>query len=67
MTADEAMEDGGVDLWSLWDTTQDLTMDLGSQLELHSSLGSATWSWGVENPGAESLMQSPTALSGIPG
>lgn len=67
MTADEAMEDGGVDLWSLWDTTQDLTMDLGSQLELHSSLGSATWSWSVENPGAESLMQSPTALSGIPG
>lgn len=67
MAADEAMEDGGVDLWSLWDTTQDLTMDLGSQLELHSSLGSATWSWGVENPGAESLMQSPTALSGIPG
>ncbi|KAK4081293.1 transcriptional regulator family: Fungal Specific TF [Trichoderma aggressivum f. europaeum] len=67
MTADEAMEDGDVDLWSLWDTTQDLTMDLGSQLELHSSLGSATWSWGVENPSAESLMQSPTALSGIPG
>ncbi|KAL6874721.1 FAD/NAD(P)-binding domain-containing protein [Trichoderma novae-zelandiae] len=65
--ADEAMEDGAVDLWSLWDTTQDLTMDLGSQLELHSSLGSSTWSWGVDNPGAESLIQTPPALSGIPG
>jgi salicylate hydroxylase len=64
---DEGIEDGGVDLWSLWDTTQDLTMDLGSQLELHSTLGSATWSWSVENPGAESLMQSPPALSGVPG
>lgn len=67
VTADEAVEDGGVDLWSLWDTTQDLTMDLGSQLELHSTLGSTTWSWSVENPGAESLMQSPPALNGIPG
>ncbi|KAL6872278.1 FAD/NAD(P)-binding domain-containing protein [Trichoderma longibrachiatum] len=67
MGADEAMEDGAVDLWSLWDTTQDLTMDLGSQLELHSSLGSSTWSWGVDNPGAESLMQTPPALGGIPG
>ncbi|KAL7807135.1 fungal-specific transcription factor domain-containing protein [Trichoderma aethiopicum] len=67
MGADDAMEDGAVDLWSLWDTTQDLTMDLGSQLELHSSLGSSTWSWGVDNPGAESLMQTPPALGGIPG
>ncbi|KAL7815106.1 fungal-specific transcription factor domain-containing protein [Trichoderma gracile] len=67
MGADEAMEDGSVDLWSLWDTTQDLTMDLGSQLKLHSSLGSSTWSWGVDNPGAESLMHTPPALNGIPG
>ncbi|ETR97378.1 hypothetical protein M419DRAFT_91730 [Trichoderma reesei RUT C-30] len=65
--AGEEMEDGVVDLWSLWDTTQDLTMDLGSQLELHSSLGSSTWSWGVDNPGAGSLMQTPPALNGIPG
>ncbi|RFU79707.1 hypothetical protein TARUN_2513 [Trichoderma arundinaceum] len=49
VTANEHIDNGDYDLWSLWDTTQGLTMDLGSQLELHSTLGSDAWSWGAEN------------------
>jgi hypothetical protein len=43
---DYAMQAEGLDLWSFWDYTQDLTTDLESQLNLHSTLGSAMWSWG---------------------
>lgn len=33
----------------LWDTTEDLTMALGSQLEFFSSVGSGMWTWGSQN------------------
>ncbi len=42
-------EELNTDLWSFWGATQDLTMDLGSQLDLHSDLGPAMWSWDVQN------------------
>ncbi|KAL1863849.1 hypothetical protein VTK73DRAFT_6349 [Phialemonium thermophilum] len=54
------------DLWSLWGATQDLTIDLGSQLEMHSSLGSAMWSWGGQDAGASVVLASPSAGSTIP-
>ena len=43
---DYTMQADGLDLWSFLDYTQDLTTDLESQLNLHSTLGSAMWSWG---------------------
>jgi hypothetical protein len=33
----------------LWDSTGDLTMALGSQLEFFSSVGSGMWSWGPQD------------------
>lgn len=51
----------GPDLWSFWGTTQDLTTDLGSQLQLHSTLGSAMWSWDSQDPGEPVVLaSSPT-------
>ncbi len=47
---DFATQTDGLDLWSFWDSTQDLTTDLGFQLNLHSALGSAMWSWGPSDP-----------------
>ncbi|OAP58854.1 hypothetical protein AYL99_06151 [Fonsecaea erecta] len=35
------------DLFAFWDITQDLTTNLGTQLESYSSLGSGMWSWDV--------------------
>jgi hypothetical protein len=43
---DYTMQADALDLWSFWDSTQDLTTELESQLNLHSTLGSARWSWG---------------------
>lgn len=43
---DHTMQADSLDLWSFWDSTQDLTTELESQLNLHSTLGSAMWSWG---------------------
>lgn len=50
------------DLWSFWGATQDLTTDLASQLEMHSTLGSGIWSWDLQNPGPEqaALLPSPS-------
>ncbi|EXJ67158.1 uncharacterized protein A1O5_09805 [Cladophialophora psammophila CBS 110553] len=36
------------ELFAFWDITQDLTANLGSQLESYSSLGSGMWSWNVD-------------------
>ncbi len=51
-----------LDLWSFLDSTQDLTTDLGSQLRLHSTLGSAMWSWGSTEPPP---IHSPSIMSGV--
>ncbi|OAG34942.1 hypothetical protein AYO21_10893 [Fonsecaea monophora] len=46
-------DDGGYDdlvhpdLFAFWDITQDLTTNLGTQLESYSSLGCGMWSWDV--------------------
>lgn len=51
------------DLWAFWGSTQDLTTDLGSQLEMHSTLGNGMWSWVVQNQGEGHVeMAVPPAL-----
>jgi hypothetical protein len=43
---DYTMQTDALDLWTFWDSTQDLTTELESQLNLHSTLRSGPWSWG---------------------
>lgn len=45
-------EELNTDLWSFGGANQDLTMDLGSELDLHSDLGPAVWSWDVPHSGS---------------
>jgi salicylate hydroxylase len=52
MADNSPSEELNTDLWSFWGATQDLTMDLGSQLDLHSDLGPAMWSWDVQHSGS---------------
>jgi salicylate hydroxylase len=52
MADNSPSEELNTDLWSFWGATQDLTMDLGSQLDLHSDLGPAMWSWDVRHSGS---------------
>jgi salicylate hydroxylase len=49
-------EELNTDLWSFWGATQDLTMDLGSQLDLHSDLGRGIWSWDLQHSGSPGLL-----------
>lgn len=63
--AEDMMQTEGLDLWSFWDSTQDLTMDLGSQLELHSSLGSAMWSWGPQGSNEPPSVSSTSLMGSV--
>lgn len=65
------MENGNEDLsqpdiFAFWDITQDLTSNLGSQLESYSALGSGTWSWGMEEPSSPGVYASDTATGRMP-
>jgi len=50
------------DLYTFWDITQDLTSNLGSQLESYSALGTGMWSWGVDEHGG---LYPPAPMNGV--
>jgi hypothetical protein len=54
------------DWFSFWDITQDLTSNLGSQLESYSALGTGMWSWSVDEQPADLGVFSPTPMNEIP-
>ncbi len=62
VVSDYTNQTDGLDLWSFWDSTQDLTTDLGSQLKLFSTMGSAMWSWGTDE---QPQIPSPSLMSGV--